>query len=132
MIASNRTITAWILLLLALGVSSLAGLRPSGSGGTFFGGGGGSPDLPPPAGLNLGVYSPAPTLVHVYSQMSSGPWYVQVRSAGGAVVDSGTTGSNGEVVFDLPAAGGMAMDVLGTDALDVPVSCGQSIQVWVE
>jgi len=81
----------------------------------------------------LGVYNPVPTLVTVTSRTDPGPWYVQVRLPGGGVLDSGLTDSSGQVVVTLiDGVHGFLLDVLGTDAVDVPVTPGLDIEVFLQ
>lgn len=101
----------------------------SGGGGA----GGTGPLFPtffsPNAGGSLGVLR-LPTLINVTSAgQSSGPWIVHVRSASGATLALASTDAVGDVAFLLPAVPGLKLDVLGSDAIGVPVAAGHEVNV---
>ncbi len=140
-----------VALLLVCCLAQPAGAIRAGGGVTeFSGGGGGSgsiPPLSPPGGgaggtgplfVNLtggSVFSFAclPTFVHVTSVgQASGPWWVHVRTDTGVTLALAPTDASGDVSFLLPAFPGLMLDVLGSDAEDVPLLAGQSITVVIE
>jgi hypothetical protein len=83
----------------------------------------------PPNGLaTLGVHHVS-TLIMVSANSSGGPWIVQVRDAFGAPVAAGITDGAGCKVLQLPTLPGLRLDVIGTDALDVPIVAGHDVEV---
>jgi hypothetical protein len=109
--------------ILTVGGSGSSGLRMSGG----VDGGGSIPKATPntsqgsivsligritdPAGIGLADYS------------------VEVRNASGQVVDVATSDDHGYFGLEVPNELGMALDVLGTSALDIPVFAGDLILI---
>lgn len=124
----NRIIAIGLALLLS--VQLVAGVRVGSPAGVGFSGGGVNPIGPPPnANANLG--QARLTHITVNSRMSTGPWIVEVRTVSGTLIASATA-INGELVTKaLPAGQVLMLDVLDTDALDVPIAAGQTVGVWV-
>ena len=124
-------------LVLALSVVGLGGVRPLAGGnkaaGPYASAGGGGVQPDPPGNAVLGLYNAVPTHVTVSSRTQSGPWVVQVRlPSGGGVVDSGLTDGSGHVMLEVIDVHGLGLDVLDTDAIDVPVQAGASVYVIVQ
>jgi hypothetical protein len=125
-----------LIALLLCAVALSGGVRPLGvaskGAGPYASGGGGSyPD--PPAGALLGVSNPTPTLITVSSRTQLGPWFVQARLPGGGVLDAGVTDPAGQVVLTLiDGVHGFMLDVIDTDAVDVPVAAGVDVEVFLQ
>ena len=89
------------------------------------------PHPTPPTGFVTLAPLTVPTVITVSAGSSSGPWVVKVRNAFGALVSSGMTDRGGNVMVDMPVTIGLMLDVLGTDAVDVPVFAGHDVEVWL-
>lgn len=127
---TSRCAAVALVVMCALSPLVPGGVRTSPASGVQFSGGT-SPIPTPPTGLaTLGVLR-VPTLINVTSGSSGGPWVVHVRDAFGMLISTGVTDRGGDVVQVLPTLPGLRLDVIGTDAVDVPVVAGKGVEIWL-
>ena len=123
-------IAAVLILVAAISPFVLGGVRVGPPSGTAASGGANPQPIPPKHVATLGVLR-VPTLINVTSGSSSGPWVVHVRDAFGLLISTGVTDRSGDVVQVLPTLPGLRLDVIGTDAVDVPVVAGTVLEIWL-
>ena len=117
---------------LRLGVASGGGVGPLPPKFLTSGGGGGV-IVPPKFGPPPNAIPAANSSLLVESLgATEAPWTIVVRTSWGMPVLLTSTSEFGDAQLSLPPFGGLMLDVIGTEAVDVPIAAGQRIFVLVD